>query len=151
MQNLQRLVRDNLVKGLDYNPSKYLDFCEACIEGKHKKTPFEVSGCKRATEPLDLVHSDVCGKLNAQSLGGAEYFLTFIDDSTHFTWMYVLKHKFLICFKRWKSLVEKTSSKLKVLRTDNGGEYTSARFEELLKCEGIRHERTIPRTPEQNG
>ena len=35
--------------------------------------------------------------------------------------------------------------------TDNGGEYTSARFEELLKCEGIRHERTIPRTPEQNG
>ena len=78
MQNLQRLVRDHLVKGLDYNPSKDLDFCEACIEGKHKKTPFEVSGCKRTTEPLDLVHSYVCGKLNAQSLGGAEYFLTFI-------------------------------------------------------------------------
>ena len=76
MQNLQRLVRDNLVKGLDY---KDLDFREACIEDKHKKTPFKLSGCKRATEPLDLVHSDVCGKLNAQSLGGAEYFLTFID------------------------------------------------------------------------
>ena len=38
-----------------------------------------------------------------------------------------------------------------MLRTDGGGEYTSARFEEFLKCEGIRHERTIPRTPEQNG
>ena len=38
-----------------------------------------------------------------------------------------------------------------MLRTDGGGEYTSARFEEFLKCEGIRHEHTIPRTPEQNG
>ena len=56
------------------------------------------------------------------------------------------------CFKKWKALAEKASGKkLKVLRTDGGGEYTSARFEEFLKCEGIRHERTIPRTPEQNG
>jgi Integrase core domain. len=41
--------------------------------------------------------------------------------------------------------------KLKVLRTDNGGEYTSAQFEEFLVKDGIRHELTIPRTPEQNG
>ena len=40
---------------------------------------------------------------------------------------------------------------MKVLRTDNGGEYTSTRFEEFLRREGIRHERTVPKTPEQNG
>ncbi len=44
-----------------------------------------------------------------------------------------------------------SGKKLKVLRTDNGGEYTSSRFEEFLRCEGVWHERTIPKTPEQNG
>ena len=52
----------------------------------------------------------------------------------------------------WKALVEKSSGKkLKTLRSDNGGEYTSKKFEDYLKSEGIRHERTIPKTPQQNG
>ena len=37
------------------------------------------------------------------------------------------------------------------MRTDNGGEYTSAEFHNYLKKEGIRHERTIPKSPDQNG
>lgn len=77
-----------------------------------------------AVEPLDLVHNDICRKMNARSLGGAEYFLAFIDDNTHYTWIYVLKHEdeVFACFKKWKALVEKASSKkLKVLCTDNGG------------------------------
>ena len=72
MQNLQRLARDNLVTSFNYNPSKDIDLCEACIDGKHVKTPFPVNGCRRAAELLDLVHSDACGKLNVKSLGGAE-------------------------------------------------------------------------------
>ena len=40
---------------------------------------------------------------------------------------------------------------MKAIRTDNGGEYTSAKFEDYLRSEGIRHERTVPKTPEQNG
>jgi len=154
VQNLQKLARDSLVRGYDYNPSKgEIDFCEAFISGKLKKTPFQVSE-RRAERPLDLVHSDVCGKINNRSLGGAEYFLTFIDDSTHYAWIYVLKHKDEVfkCFQQWKILVEKANANmLKVLRTDNGGEYTSKMFEEFLRSEGIRHERTIPKTPEQNG
>ena len=47
----------------------------------------------RSSEPLDLVHTDVCGKLNTKSLGGAEYFLTFIDDHTQYVWIYFIKSK----------------------------------------------------------
>ena len=154
MKSLQKLVRDDLVKGFNFNHTKDLNFCETCIKGKHKKSVFPTSGGTRAAEPLDLVHSDVCGKMNARSLGGAEYFLTFIDDRTHYTWVYVLKRKDEVfgCFLRWKALVEKSSGrKLKAIRTDNSGEYTSTMFEDYLKSEGIRHERTIPKTPEQNG
>ena len=96
----------------------------------------------------------MCGKLNTKSLGGAEYFLTFVDDKTRYVWVYPLKHKDEVFehFLEWKTLAEKSiGTKLKVLRTDNGGEYTSKKFERYLKSEGIRHERTVPKTPEQNG
>ena len=55
---------------------------------------------------------------------GGEYFLTFIDDCTHYTWVYVLKHKSEVFdkFQKWKALVENVSNqKLKTLRTDRGG------------------------------
>ena len=153
VQSLQKLARQNLVKGLDLDHTKDIDFCETYIKGKHKKSVFPMSESHRAAEPLDLFHSDVCGKINVRSLGGAEYFLTFIDDRTHYTWVYILKHKDEVfdCFLRWKALVEKSSGrKLKAIRTDNGGEYTSTMFGDYLKSEGIRHERTVPETPEQN-
>ena len=63
------------------------------VEGKHHRTHFPTSNSGRAKEPLTLVQSDVCEKMNTKSLGGAEYFLTFIDDFSHYTWVYVLKKK----------------------------------------------------------
>lgn len=55
-------------------------------------------------------------------------------------------------FIEWKASVENSSGKkLKTLRTDNGGEYTSTEFDNYLKKEGINHELTVPNTPEQNG
>ena len=92
--------------------------------------------------------------MNGKSLSGGEYFLTFIDDKTHYVWFYILKHQDEVfpCFLEWKALVERSvNQKLKVLRTDNGGEYVSAEFQSYLKKEGVCHELTVPKTPEQNG
>ena len=153
-QNLQKLAKNELVVGFDYDVSKEIHFCEPCAKGKHHRSQFPTSGGKRSEEPLGLVHSDVCGKMNTKSLSGAEYFVTFIDDKTRFVWVYVLKHKSQVFekFLEWKAMVEKsTGQKLKTLRTDNGGEYTSTEFEGYLRSEEIRHELTIPKTPEQNG
>ena len=151
---LQLLARKRLVVGLDYDCSKESDsVCESCVEGKQHKNKF-TSSERRAKEPLELVHSDVCGKLKADSLSGGQYFLTFIDDYTRYIWVYILKHKSEVFarFKEWKALVEKsTEQKLKFIRTDNGGEYLSIEFQEFLKAEGVKHERTIPKNPEQNG
>lgn len=153
-QNLQKLARDKLVDNFDFDTSKDIDFCETCVEGKHHRSPFKSNGVTRAKKPLGLVHSDVCGKIGTKSLGGANYFLTFIDDKTHYVWVYVLKTKDEVfkCFLEWKTQAEKFSGhQLKVFRTDNGGEYTSKEFENYLKSEGVRHELTVPKTPEQNG
>ena len=58
--------------------------------------------------PLELVHSDVCGKMGHKSLGGAEYFLTLLDDKTHYIWVYPLKTKDQVFerFKEWQAEVE---------------------------------------------
>ena len=56
------------------------------------------------------------------------------------------------CFKEWQAEVENyTGQRVKTLRTDNGGEFTSKSFTAHLKACGIRHELTVPKTPEQNG
>ena len=152
--NLDKLATDNLVDGLDYNVSDKLEFCEACVDGKHHRTKFPTGGGNRSDTLLGLVHSDVCGKMDTESLSGAQYFLTFIDDKSRYTWVYILKRKDEVFsrFCEWKAMVEKsTGEKVMVLRTDNGGEYTSTEFITYLKNEGIRHELTVPKTPEQNG
>ena len=124
-----------MVHGLNSSLSDELDFCESCVNGKHKRTLFEARSCCSSI-PLGIVHSDLCGKMNSPSLGGAEYFLIFIDDCTHYTWVYVLKQKSEVFnrFQMWKALVEyESGKKLKVLRTDGGGEYTSTEFEHFLQ------------------
>ena len=154
VQNLQKLAKEELVDGFDYNSLQAINFCEPCLEGKQHRRKFPTGGGRRSDEPLGLVHSDLCGKMNAKSLSGGEYFLTFIDDKTHYVWFYILKHKDEVFprFLEWKALVERSmNQKLKVLRTDNGGEYVSAEFQSYLKKEGVRHELTVPKTPEQNG
>ena len=72
-----------------------------------KRAPFNWRG-RKSTKPLELVHSDVCGKMNTPSLGRGEDFLTFIDDYTHYTWVYVLKQKSETFnkFQNWKALIE---------------------------------------------
>ena len=97
--------------------------CPECVEGKLNRKPFKVSH-SRAEKKLQLIHTDVC-QVDCRSLGKAKYFLTFIDDHSRRIFLYFLKHKSDVfnCFKDFKNRVEnKTDLKIKVLRSDNGGE-----------------------------
>ena len=89
-----------------------------------------------------------------QSLGGASYFVTFIDNSTRKVWAYTIRSKDRVftVFKEWRALVEnQTDRKLKCLRSDNGGEFKSDEFITFFREHGIRREYTAPHSPEQNG
>ena len=140
-----------MVEGFDYNASNDISFCEPCLKGKHQRSQLPLYSEKRKSKPLELIHSDVCGKISSKSLGRAEYFVTFIDDKTRYVWAYAIKKKSDVFqkFCEWKAEVEKSlGQSVKILRTDNGGEFTSDEFEKYLKKEGIKHQLTIP---EQNG
>ena len=100
------------------------------------------------------MHSDICELNGMLTRGGNRYFITFIDDYLRFTYVYLLKHKddaFKV-FKIYKNEVENQLRKrIKVFRSDRGGEYFSNDFNNFCEEHGIIHECSAPRTLEQNG
>jgi hypothetical protein len=103
------------------------DVCRGCVLGKFAKSSFPSSDT-RSVGILDLVHTNVCGPMTWRSLSGCEYYLTFIDDYSRKTWIYFLKAKSEVFtwFQEFRALVENQSGKnIKVLQSDNGGEYSS--------------------------
>jgi uncharacterized protein YigE (DUF2233 family) len=103
---------------------------------------------------LELIHSDVCGPMPSTSLSGYVYYVSFIDDYPHKTWVYFLKSKdeVLEKFKEFKDLVENLSErKIKILRSDNGGGYTSNEFGSFCRDVEIKRELTTTYNPQQNG
>lgn len=127
--------------------------CKTCVLAKQTRNNYPYKG-NRATEVLELVHTDVNGPLPSASLAGSKYFVTFIDDYSKKIFLYTLKLKSEVFekFKEFKTLVEnQTGKKIKRVRSDNGGEYDNKKFTEFSKQNGIILERTIPYTPQQNG
>ena len=130
------------------------DICESCILGKQKNVSFLKTGRTSKAKKLELVHTDLWGPSLVASLKGSRYYITFIDDSSRKVCVYFLKNKSDVfeTFKKWKAMVEtKTSLKVKCLRSNNGGEYIDEGFNEYYAAHGIRMEKTIPETPQQNG
>jgi hypothetical protein len=128
--------------------------CEGCVKGKHQKTSFPKEGTTGASELLEIVHTDVCGPMRTTSHGGAQYFLTFIDDFSRKTHVYLLKAKGKTFekFKQYKVLVEnKIGHKIKVLRFNNGGEFASKKFDAFLVECGIQRQTSAPYSSQQNG
>jgi hypothetical protein len=103
--------------------------CESCIKCKLVGKPFPPT-TSRATDPLHLVHSDICGSLET-AIGGGRYMLLFIQDATRYMDQHILKNRLeaLEKLKEWKALREKDSGKqVKQFCTDGGCEYSSKKF-----------------------
>ena len=151
--DLSLLQRKSMVEGLPVMKCEHLP-CEACALGKQHREEFPVHTEKRQHDILELIHTDVCGPMQTRSLGGASYFVIFIDDRSRYTWVYFIRRKSDIFeyFKEFRTMVEKQTGKyIKILRSDQGGEYKSKAFNTYCKSNGIQQQFTVPHTPQQNG
>jgi hypothetical protein len=95
----------------------------------------------------------MCGPMPSSSISGYVYYVSFIDDYSRKTWIYFLKSKDEVFskFKEFKALIENLSERnIKILRSDNGGEYTSKEFMNFCRDVGIKRELTTPYNPQQN-
>ena len=123
---LLRMFNEDCVKGLNLS-SKDLDFCEPCVQSKAHQLPFPKHSENKSQHKLELVHSDVIGPM-PESVRGAKYAVSFIDDFSHFVWTYSILKKSDVfqTFKTWLEDVEnQLNHRLKIFRSDRGREYES--------------------------
>nr|GEX82341.1 retrovirus-related Pol polyprotein from transposon TNT 1-94 [Tanacetum cinerariifolium] len=97
---------------------------KGCLFGKHARSLFPKKATSRAKEPLQLIHTDLCGPITPSSYGKNHYFILFIDDFSRKTLVYFLKEKShaFEAFMTFKAMVEKEKGlKIKSMRSDRGG------------------------------
>ncbi|GJU76400.1 retrotransposon protein, putative, ty1-copia subclass [Tanacetum coccineum] len=139
-KRIAQLQKDGVLESFDF---KLDDVCESCLLGKMTKSPFTGS-CERGEGLLDLVHTDVCGPFRSATKDGKRYYVTFTDDFSRYGYVYLIKHKSntFEVFKRYQNEVEnQLGRKIKVLRSDRGGEYLSIEFFDHLKnCDSTDEE-----------
>jgi histone deacetylase 1/2 len=117
----QVLRRNNLSFSSDPNKGAV---CDACQQGKSHQLPYPRSSSV-SRRPLDLIFSDVWGPAPS-SFGRYNYYVSFIDDFSKFTWIYLLRHKSEVFqrFTDFQNLVERLfNRKIVAVQTDWGGEY----------------------------
>ncbi|KAJ9556327.1 LOW QUALITY PROTEIN: hypothetical protein OSB04_010941 [Centaurea solstitialis] len=136
-KRVELLLKGGFLGTFNYKP---FDNCESCLSGKMTKQPFNKEN-ERATDLLEIIHTDVCGPFSHVARGGYRYFITFTDDFSSFE-----------RFKEFQNEVHnQLDRKIKFLRSDRGGEYLSDEFDNhLMEC-GIVSQLTPPYTPQMNG
>ena len=126
--------------------------CEICPMGKATAKPISSAPAVRSDISFGRVHSDLSGP-HIQSLGGAHYFATFTDDFSRYTWLYFLKRKSDLADATanfFRYVTTQFGQSIKILRSDQGGEYKSDKVRKILAQYGTIHEFSAPYTPEHN-
>jgi transposase InsO family protein len=147
------MAREELVRGMP--PLTQVEqLCDACLAGKQRRAPFPQKALRRSTEPLQLLHGDLCSPITPATPSGNRYFLLLVDDFSRYMWIALppSKDAAAAAIKRIQAAAErKTGKKLLALRTDRGGEFAAADFNNYCAHLGVRRELTAPYSPQQNG
>jgi hypothetical protein len=142
-----------MVRGLPEIQIQHKGVCKGFSLGKNVKGSFSRSD-NRSKEILDLIHSDVCGPMTITYLNEYLYYVLFIDDHSQKNWIYFLKNKdgVLEKIQEFKAQIEnQTGIKIKVLISNNGGEYTSKYFNSFCIEVRVKREFIVPYNPQQDG
>ncbi|BBG92824.1 ADP glucose pyrophosphorylase large subunit 1, partial [Prunus dulcis] len=142
-KGLRTLQNKKMVHGLPQFQASNTT-CTDCINGKQHRDDIPKISTWRASQPLELIHADICGPISPISNSG----------KSRKSWVYLLtaKCEALNCFKLFKKMVEKEKGLfVKCLRTYRGGEFTSNDFNDFCKQSGIKRQLTTAYTPQQNG
>ncbi|GJT70022.1 retrovirus-related pol polyprotein from transposon TNT 1-94 [Tanacetum coccineum] len=114
------LARKDLVRGLPRLKFEKDHLCSACQLGKSKKHTRKPKTKNTNLEVLNTLHMDLCGPMRVQTINGKKYILVIVDDYSRY------------------------------IRTDNGTEFVNKDLTAYYEGVGIFHQKTVPRTPQQN-
>lgn len=151
-----RLAEKGLVSGLKLDISSgEPTFCEACVYAKATRKPVaKVHQGERAVEFAGEVHTDLWGPVPVATLRGRTYYVSFTDDKTRLTNLYLLQCKSdaFSAYKEYEAWCgTQHGAKVKVLHSDRGGEYLGKEFALHLKNAGTAQKLTVHDTLQHNG
>ena len=151
--NMNDLMKtEEHVEGMIINDKSKSD-CDICIQGKMTQS-FNRNPDKRATRPLELVHTDLSGRIEPAGREGFQYAIIFTDDYSGFLTVYFLKNKSDAARATEKYIADVApfgEIKGMSIRSDNGGEYISDEFNDVMIKNKIYHHTSAPKSPHQNG
>ncbi|GJT11727.1 putative ribonuclease H-like domain-containing protein [Tanacetum coccineum] len=148
------LARKDLVRGLPRLKFEKDHLCSACQLGKSKKFSHRPKSENTNMEVLHTLHMDLCGPMRVESIKGKKYILVIVDDYSRFTWVKFLRSKdetpeFVTNFL--KQIQVGLNKTVRFIRTDNGTEFVNQALSAYYEGVGISHQKSVPRTPQQNG
>ncbi|KAL8115181.1 hypothetical protein AgCh_021856 [Apium graveolens] len=152
--NINELVKKDLVRGLPNTVFAPDGLCDSCQKAKQRKSSFKSKTDSSILEPYHLIHIDLFGPVNVMSIAKKKYALVIVDEFTRYTWVYFLHTKSetaSILIDHVKQLDKMVKDSVKILRSDNGTEFKNLIMEEFYKSHGIKQEFSAPGTPQQNG
>jgi len=153
----RKLVESRAVCGIKLDPDtpKVDSDCEACIIARTTCLPMHKPHVSTLAQNFgDEVHTDMWGPSKTPTKGRCHYFITFTDNATCFTLVYLIgkKSEAIKAYKFFEAwVITQHSTKIKVLRSDHGGEYLSKEFDEHLAAAGMVRRLTMHNTPQLNG
>ncbi|GJS18536.1 putative ribonuclease H-like domain-containing protein [Tanacetum coccineum] len=153
-KNINKLVKDNLVRGLPTKRFENDQTCVACLKGKQHRASCKSKVLNLITKPLFMLHMDLFGLTFVSSLMNKKYCLVVTENYSRFTWVFFLKTKDEIneilknFIKQIENLVDK---KVKIIRSDNRTEFKNKVMDDFCSEKGIKREYIVARTPQQNG
>jgi histone deacetylase 1/2 len=142
----QVLRRNKIAYTLESTP--YV--CDSCQLAKSHQLPYLISSSV-STAPLEKVFSDVWGHAPL-SVGKHAYYVSFIDDFSKFTWIYLLKkcsdvYQAFLNFQQY--VKRKFNRKIVTMQTNWGSEYQ--KLNGFIQQVGITHHVSCPHAHQQNG
>ncbi|GJS31318.1 putative ribonuclease H-like domain-containing protein [Tanacetum coccineum] len=153
-KNINKLVKENLVRDLPLKRFENDQTCVACLKGKQHRASCKTKAFNPITKPLFMLHMDLFGPTFVSSLMHKKYCLVVTDDYSRFSWVFFLTTKdetseiLKIFIKEVENLVDK---KVKIIRSDNGTEFKNKVMDDFCREKGIKREYSVARTPQQNG
>nr|GEU68483.1 hypothetical protein [Tanacetum cinerariifolium] len=148
------LSKNDIVIGLPKLKSIKDHLCSSCELGKAKRKSFQTKTTPSSKRRLQLLHMDLCGPMRVASINGKKYVLVIVDDYSRHTWTHFLRSKdetpkVLIDFLR---LVQRgLHAQVRIVRTDKGTKFLNQTLHAYFASEGILHQTSVARTPEQKG
>lgn len=144
---------DVIKKHKSLSSLKNVTHCTVCPLAKQSKLPFQLRNTN-SKSVFDLLHCDIWEPYKVPTYDGKKYFVTVIDDYTRYTWVFLIHSKSgtIVVLRDFLTKTQNVfSTTVKVIRIDNGSEFCSNEFQQLLSGLGIAHQKFCVYTPQQNG